>query len=179
MVLMSPARTPGRRPEEAPTQLLRVAPGNRAPGCGLSLWVLQGLSRSRTGPSGPSRDSHPSPSLNHRVNRGPRRRPCLPNSRPQRWTLRSHSGGTQEEGRAAEGLCPLLIREVSWAPTRGGRVSRPDCSPAPLPTGQAPRSSSSQMLPPAQQENRKAELGSQRQLLSREPSDKHLQGPRR
>ena len=50
---------------------------------------------------------------------------------------------------------------------------------APLPTGQAPRSSSSQMLPPSQQENRKAELGSQRQLLSREPSDKHLQGPRR
>ena len=138
MVLMSPARTPGRRPEEAPTQLLRVAPGNRAPGCGLCLWVLQGLSRSRTRPSGPSRDSHPSPSLNHRVNRGPRRRPCLPNSRPQRWTLRSHSGGTQEEGRAAEGLCPLLIREVSWAPNRGGRVSRPDCSPALCPQGRPP-----------------------------------------
>ena len=34
---------------------------------------------------------------------------------------------------------------------------------APLPTGQAPRRSSSQILPPSQQENRKAELGSQRQ----------------
>lgn len=34
---------------------------------------------------------------------------------------------------------------------------------APLPTGQAPRSSSSQILPPSQQENRKAKLVSQRQ----------------
>lgn len=62
-----------------------------------------------------------------------------------------------------EGLCSLLIREVSWAPTQGGGVSRPNLSPAPLPAEQAPRSSSSQILPPSQQENRKAELGSQRQ----------------
>lgn len=35
---------------------MRVAPENSAPGCALSLWVLQGLYRSRTWPSGPSRD---------------------------------------------------------------------------------------------------------------------------
>lgn len=85
-------------------------------------------------------------------------------SHPQDWSLRDHTGDSGKGKESKEAL-PLISQEVCWAPPWGA----PGQTGSPAPTLQGKpqkRRSVSRLLPPAQQENRKAEPRGPRSSLT-------------
>lgn len=73
-----------------------------------------------------------------------------------------------------EGLCSLLIPEVSWAPTQGGGVSRPDLSPAPCLRSRPPEA-----VPPKFCHHLNRKTGKVSWAASDSPTQRGILSPRR